>query len=124
MPLLRQPGLRHAMRPGFAMLQSPPRAGFRAPCTTRSLHGTRRAPAAGGRYQEWRSESFTVIGVDPQRCGMMQAHAPPTAAALGGPWATLGLLLAAALAGESAGALRDTLQCRGRGLLDGPRRQL
>lgn len=53
--------------------------------------------AAGGSYQEWRSESFTIIGVQPPGCaGVGQHLSPPAAAAhLGGPW----LLLAAAVAG-------------------------
>lgn len=57
---------------------------------------------SGGSYQEWRSESFTVIGVQPPGCaGVGQHLSPPAAAAhLGGPW----LLLAAAVAGFWAAA--------------------
>lgn len=54
-------------------------------------------PSAG--YQEYRSESYSVIGVPPPgRCGMM--HAPPPSALHMDPLSSLGLLLAAALAGE------------------------
>ncbi|KAL4443600.1 hypothetical protein ABPG75_011337 [Micractinium tetrahymenae] len=58
---------------------------------------------SSGSYHEWRSESFTVIGVQPPGCAgasSLQLSQPPAAAHLGGPW----LLLAAALAGFWAAA--------------------
>lgn len=56
-------------------------------------------PAPAG-YQEYRSESFSVIGVPPHgHCGMVRA---PPAALHSDPLSALGLLLAAALAGGCA----------------------
>ena len=56
---------------------------------------------AGGSYREYRSESFMVIGQPAHHCG---AELAPPGLGLGGPLASLGLLLAAALAGFWASA--------------------
>lgn len=61
-----------------------------------ALHPSLTMHTAG--YQEYQSESYSVIGVPPGRCGMM--HAPPPSALHMDPLSSLGLLLAAALAGE------------------------
>ena len=66
-------------------------------CTQLEQSLTSFDPSAG--YQEYRSESYSVIGVPPPgRCGMM--HAPPPSALHMDPLSSLGLLLVAALAGE------------------------
>lgn len=65
------------------------------PC---GYHWQRSYARNGPGYQEYRSESYSVIGVPPPgRCGMM--HAPPPSALHMDPLSSLGLLLAAALAG-------------------------
>lgn len=64
----------------------------------------------GGAYHEWRSESFTVIGVPPPGCQGM--HVPPAPSALHlGPLHGAGLLVAAAVAGFWA-ALTTTFHRR------------
>ncbi|KAL4447294.1 hypothetical protein ABPG77_007327 [Micractinium sp. CCAP 211/92] len=57
---------------------------------------------SSGSYHKWRSESFTVIGVQPPGCAVtgLQLSPPAAGAHLGAPW----LLLAGALAGFWAAA--------------------
>lgn len=76
--------------------QAEQQQGGSGPCGYRWQRQMERS-GSGGMYREWRSESFTVIGVNPP-CGMQAM--PPHAATHLGPLTSLGLLLAAALAGE------------------------
>ncbi|PRW56838.1 Peptidyl-prolyl cis-trans isomerase FKBP20- chloroplastic [Chlorella sorokiniana] len=64
------------------------------PC---GYHWQRTYSRNGPGYQEYRSESFAVVGAPPAHCGMM--HAPPSSALHMDPLSSLSLLLAAALAG-------------------------